>query len=64
MSFPFNKEILGHALGPANGEGNEIAQWVMKGNGNVMPHQTLRLLKVKELNSKTEFRSCNLFSTH
>eukprot|EP00957_Ditylum_brightwellii_P008206 621060-Ditylum_brightwellii.AAC.1 len=28
----------------------------MKGNGNVVPHQTLRLLKVEELNSKTEIR--------
>eukprot|EP00957_Ditylum_brightwellii_P033681 2552553-Ditylum_brightwellii.AAC.1 len=52
MSFPFNTEILGHSLGPAKGEGNEMAQWVMKSNGNVVPHQTLRLLKVKKLNSK------------
>eukprot|EP00957_Ditylum_brightwellii_P099612 7587604-Ditylum_brightwellii.AAC.1 len=33
----------------------------MKGNGNIVPRQTLRLLKVEELNSKTEIRSCNLF---
>eukprot|EP00957_Ditylum_brightwellii_P068925 5231880-Ditylum_brightwellii.AAC.1 len=38
-----------------------MAQWVMKGNGTVMPHQTLRLLKVEELNSKTEIKSCDLF---
>eukprot|EP00957_Ditylum_brightwellii_P086440 6576575-Ditylum_brightwellii.AAC.1 len=27
MSFPFNKEMLGCILGPAKGEGNEMAQW-------------------------------------
>eukprot|EP00957_Ditylum_brightwellii_P008574 650241-Ditylum_brightwellii.AAC.1 len=52
MSFPFNKEILGHILGPVKGEGNEMAQWVMKGNGNV-----------EELNSNTEIRSRNLFNS-
>eukprot|EP00957_Ditylum_brightwellii_P143774 10954836-Ditylum_brightwellii.AAC.1 len=65
MNFPFNKEILGHVLGPAKGEGNKMVQWVMKGNGNsngnVVPQQTLRLLNVEELNSKTETRSYNLF---
>ena len=61
MSFPFNKEILGRVLGPAKGEGNEMAQWVLKGNGNVVPRRTLRLLRVEELNSKTEIRGRNLF---
>eukprot|EP00957_Ditylum_brightwellii_P047538 3610461-Ditylum_brightwellii.AAC.1 len=63
MSFPFNKEILGHVLGPSKGEGNEMAQWVLKGNGNIVPRQTLRLLKAEELNSKTEIRSRNLFDS-
>eukprot|EP00957_Ditylum_brightwellii_P093901 7150663-Ditylum_brightwellii.AAC.1 len=40
-----------------------MAQWVMKSNGNVVPPRTLRLLKVEELNSKTEIRSRNLFSS-
>eukprot|EP00957_Ditylum_brightwellii_P199836 15234211-Ditylum_brightwellii.AAC.1 len=40
-----------------------MAQWVMKGNGNVVPHQTMRLLKVEELNSQIEIRSCNLFNS-
>eukprot|EP00957_Ditylum_brightwellii_P211918 15366755-Ditylum_brightwellii.AAC.2 len=26
MSFPFNKEVLGHVLGPTKGEGNEMTQ--------------------------------------
>eukprot|EP00957_Ditylum_brightwellii_P196209 14950317-Ditylum_brightwellii.AAC.1 len=40
-----------------------MAQWVMKGNGNVVPRQTLTLLNVEELNSKTEIRSSNLFDS-
>eukprot|EP00957_Ditylum_brightwellii_P118630 9048524-Ditylum_brightwellii.AAC.1 len=38
MSSPFNKAILGCDLGPVKIEENEMAQWVMKGNGNVAPH--------------------------
>eukprot|EP00957_Ditylum_brightwellii_P210522 15365069-Ditylum_brightwellii.AAC.2 len=49
MSFSFNKEIVCYALGPTNGKGNELTQWVMKGNGNVVPRQTLRLLNVAEM---------------
>eukprot|EP00957_Ditylum_brightwellii_P199837 15234212-Ditylum_brightwellii.AAC.1 len=35
----------------------------MKDNGNIVPCQTLRLLNVEELNSKTEIISCNLFGS-
>eukprot|EP00957_Ditylum_brightwellii_P042611 3226457-Ditylum_brightwellii.AAC.1 len=63
MSFPFNKEILGHVLGPAKGEGNEMEQWVLKGNGNVVPRLTLRSLKVEELNSKLKSEA-EILSTH
>ena len=34
--FPFNREVLGRILGPAHGEGNEMAQWVLKANGTVV----------------------------
>eukprot|EP00957_Ditylum_brightwellii_P009604 724218-Ditylum_brightwellii.AAC.1 len=63
MSFFFNKEILCRILGPAKGEGNEMAQWVKKGNDNVVPRLTLRSLKAEELNSETEIRSRNLFDS-
>eukprot|EP00957_Ditylum_brightwellii_P025408 1921668-Ditylum_brightwellii.AAC.1 len=63
MSSPFNKKILDHVLGPAKGEGNELVQWLMKGNGNVMPCQTLRLLNVEELNSETKIRSHKFFDS-
>ena len=35
--FPFNREILGRVLGPATGAGNEMAQWILKANGKVVP---------------------------
>ena len=40
-AFPHNLEVLGRVLGPARGEGNEMAQWVLKANGRVMPRQSL-----------------------
>ena len=35
--FPYNQEVLGWVLGPAQGEGNEMAQWILKANGNIVP---------------------------
>jgi hypothetical protein len=35
--FPNQQEVLGRVLGPARGEGNEMAQWILKGNGKVVP---------------------------
>eukprot|EP00957_Ditylum_brightwellii_P018432 1386699-Ditylum_brightwellii.AAC.1 len=40
-----------------------MAQWVLKGNDNVVPCQTIMLLKVDKLNSKTEIRSRILFDS-
>jgi hypothetical protein len=36
-AFPFQKEQLGCCLGPAKNEGKEMAQWVLKDNGKVVP---------------------------
>ena len=47
---PFNQEVLG----PASGEGNEMAQWVLKANGSVVPRRTLRPLTVDERHSPVE----------
>ena len=30
--FPLQRETLGRVLGPAKGEGNEVAQWILKAN--------------------------------
>ena len=59
--FPFNKEVLGRILGPAKGEGNEMAQWVLKGNGNVVPRRTARPLTVAENHSATELKKRGTF---
>eukprot|EP00957_Ditylum_brightwellii_P156059 11878488-Ditylum_brightwellii.AAC.1 len=32
--FHFNREVLGRVLGLAKGEGNKMAQWILKSNGN------------------------------
>ena len=52
--FPRNQEVLGCVLGPARGEGNELSQWVLKSNGNVVPRWTVRALQLAELHSDTE----------
>eukprot|EP00957_Ditylum_brightwellii_P176037 13404205-Ditylum_brightwellii.AAC.1 len=35
----------------------------MKGNGNVVPRQTLRLRKIEEVNRKTKIRNWNFFDS-
>ena len=59
--FPFPKEVLGRVLGPAKGEGNEMAQWVLKANGKVVPHPTLCPLQTTEVNSEMEFKKHSIF---
>ena len=60
--FHFNREVLGRVLGPATGAGNEMAQWVLKANGNVVPRRTLRPLQVDELHSPTEVKKRDTFN--
>ncbi len=52
--FPLDKEVLGRCLGPATGEGNEMTQWCLKANGNVVPRRTVRPLTIGEVNSDSE----------
>ena len=59
--FPFNREVLGRVLGPALGEGNEMCQWVLKANGNVVPRRTLRPLRVDEIHSNVEQKKRDTF---
>ena len=53
-AFPHNKEVLGRVLGPARGAGNEMAQWILKVNGRVVPHCSVRPLHPGELTSPSE----------
>ena len=49
VDLPYNQEVLGHILGPAKNEGNEMAQWILKLNDKVVPRRTCRRLKPDEL---------------
>ena len=40
-TFPHNHEVLGWVLGSAQGEGNEMAQWILMANGRIVPRQSL-----------------------
>jgi hypothetical protein len=53
-SFPYQKECLGQCLGPAKNEGNVMAQWILKANGQVVPRRTLRRLLPAELAPSNE----------
>lgn len=59
--FPYNKEVLGRVLGPARGEGNEMAQWVVKANGRVVPRRSLRPLQEAEIHSPIEIKKRQVF---
>ena len=61
-NFPFNKEVLGRVLGPATGKGNEMAQWVLKSNGNVVPRRSHRPLKTEEIHSPVEKEKRKIFN--
>ena len=58
---PLAQEVLGRVLGLAKGEGNEILQWVLKANGNVVPRRTTRPINSSELSSQNEKRKRNVF---
>ena len=52
--FPFGREVLGRILGPARGEGNEMAQGILKQSAEVVPRRSHRPLKIEELHSSDE----------
>ena len=41
IQFPSKKAMIRRCMGPANNEGNEMTQWVLKKNGKVVPRHTL-----------------------
>ena len=47
--FPGQKNELGRCLGPTKNEGNEMCQWILRQNGQVVPRRTLRRLKPEEI---------------
>ena len=59
--FPKPKEKLGRILGPARGAGNEMCQWVLKNNGQVVARRSCWPLSVAELHSPIEQRKRDIF---
>jgi hypothetical protein len=55
------KEVLGRVLGPAKGEGNNMAQWILKAKGNVVPRRTHRPLKTEKIHSEQEHEKQKVF---
>ena len=39
--FPFPAHVLERCLGPAKNEGNEMIQWVLKHNGQIVPRSKI-----------------------
>ena len=63
--FPGQKEVLGRILGPAKNSGNEMTQWVLKSNGNIVPRRSCRTLTEIENQAmnETERRKRAIFMT-
>ena len=55
-AFPQQKEVLGHILGPGCGEGNEMCQWVLIANGNIVPRRTVCPLQTAEIHSPAQIK--------
>jgi hypothetical protein len=60
-AFPNQQEVLGRVLGPARGEGNEMCQWVLKGNGKVVPRRSVRPHNPAEIHSEVEIKKRKVF---
>ena len=48
-SYPHMKEFIGRCLGPTQNEVNKMAQWILTGNGQVVPRRATRHLTKSEL---------------
>ena len=46
--LPFPAHVLGLCLGPSKNEGNEMTQWVLKQNGQIVPRIKMRRLTLEE----------------
>ena len=55
------KNQLGRLLGPSKNEGKEMAQYILKMNGQVVPMRTTRPLTKDEWESESEYNKCTSF---
>ena len=58
---PFNTEVLCRVFGPTKGEGNDMAQWLLKANGNIVPIRTLIPLNVVDIHSPVKINKIDTF---
>ena len=56
-AFHFQKDKLGRCIGPTKNYGNDMYQWVLHKNGQVVPRGTLRGLSSEELTVTNETES-------
>jgi hypothetical protein len=60
-AFLNQQEVLGRVVGPARGEGNEMCQWVLKGNGKVVSTRSVRPVNPLEIHSEVEIKKRQVF---
>ena len=53
-AFPLPKAQLGRCLGPARNEGNEMTQWILRTNGEIVPRRTINKLTAAQLAPSNE----------
>ena len=53
--------MLGRVLGSAKREGNEMSQWVLKTNSEIVSRRTTRPLREDEIHSETEIHKRKIF---
>ena len=54
--FPYPRDVLCRVLGPSAGSGNEMSQWALKANGQIVPRRTIRPLTPQETQRDSEER--------
>ena len=61
--FPYPSHVLGRCLGPAKNQGNEMLQWVLKLNGQIVSRRTMRKLTKDELMCLSEIKKRSEFDS-
>lgn len=61
-NFPNDDWVLAHWLGPADGVGQDLTYFVMKGNGQVIARSTMQPLLPEEWTSNVEKHARNLIN--
>ena len=60
--FPNQAQLLCQVLGPTKNDGNEMAQWCLKGKENIVPKRSIVTLTTSQLNNNEEILKRNFFT--